>query len=315
MNRIPLQIAVLLLLALIPSSARAWGEHGHRLASEAATFHVPGELPGFFHRSYPQLIYMGYDPDRWRSSGPALDAVNPPNHFLDLEYVAHLELTSDRYEFLAALTESGTLHRLGISNTTSGFLPWKVAELTDLLTVQWRLWRASGGSSIERQQIENNIIAIAGELGHYVADAGNPHHATIHYNGWAAPQEEQFDCTGSGPSLRCRPLNPLAWDCGTHSRFESGFVSRELDLADVLPYVAPLRQREDVFAAIMSLIRESNGHVAQLYELDRAGGFDRAPSAASREFAASRVGAGASLLRDLWWSAWLASARPGPGRR
>lgn len=303
-------LLILLLPLLAASPLYSWGEHGHRLASEAATFGVPGELPPFFHRAYPRLVYMGYDPDRWRSSGPALGAVNPPNHFLDYEYVAHLELPRDRYEFLSLLDSTGTLRDLGIRNTTAGFLPWKVAELTDLLTVQWRLWRTSGGDPIAREQIEANIIAVAGELGHYVADAGNPHHSTIHYNGWAAPQEEQFECTGTGESLRCTPIAPLPFDCATHARFESEFVSREISLGDVLPFVAGPERKSDAFAAIMDLLRESNDLVPKIYELDRSGAFDGSGTDEGHRFAASRIAAGSALLRDLWWSAWLASAEP-----
>lgn len=305
--------ALVLLIITAPRLA-AFGEHGHYLASEAATLDVPGDMPAFFHQAYPRLVYMGYDPDRWRSGGPSLAAVNPPNHFLDHEYVSHLELPRDRYQFLALLESSGTLERFAIRNTTSGFLPWKVAELHDLLTVQWRLWRASSPHTIERLQIESNIIAIAGELGHYVADAGNPHHSTIHYNGWVDPQPDQFRCSGAGEELRCEPLNPLPFDCGTHSRFESDFVSRVVRLEHVVPHLEPARRRADAFEAIMELLLESNALVRTIYELDRDGAFTGAGTPRGREFAASRIAAGSSLLRDLWWSAWLASGEPPPRR-
>lgn len=285
----------------------AWGEKGHRLASEAATWNVPAELPAFFHRAYPRLIYMGYDPDRWRGGGRSLAAVNPPNHFLDFEYVEHLELPPDRYLYLSLLESSGTLTSLGIANTTPGFLPWKVAELYDLLRVQWRLWRASGDELIAREQIEANIIAIAGELGHYVADAGNPHHASIHYNGWAAPQPEEFECSGTGERIICAARNPLPFDCETHSRFESQFVSRAIWLDDVIPYVAEPQIRDDAFEAILELLRDSKATVRHLYELDRARAFDHEGTAEGRELAVRRIAAGSSLLRDLWWSSWRAS--------
>ena len=308
----PFVLFLPLLFLLVPLPLAAWGEHGHRLASEAATRDVPPSIPSFFHRSYPRIIYMGYDPDRWYDSGPALRAANAPNHFLDLEYVQHLDLPPDRYRYLALMESSGTLRSFGIENTKAGFLPWKVAELHDLLAVQWRLWRRSSGDAIAREQIEQNIIAVAGEIGHYVADAANPHHATIHYNGWAAPQESQFECDEATGRLVCRPLAPLPFDCGTHSRFESQFVSRTMTIEQITPHLRPLSEPEDAFEAIMALLEESHSLVPRIYELDRSGGFDGNGSDASREFAASRIAAGASLLRDLWYSAWTAAETDRP---
>lgn len=309
-------LATLLLSALAPAPASAWGERGHHLASEAATHAAPAPLPAFFHCSYPRLVYMGYDPDRWRSSGPALHAINPPNHFLDLEYVDHLELPNDRYDYLELLTGSGTLRRFDIDSTKPGFLPWKVAEMYDLLTVQWRLWRDAVryDDEVAVEQTEANIIAIAGEMGHYVADAANPHHSTWHYNGWVDPQPGQFECTGSGESIRCVALDPLPYDCETHSRFESQFVSRTMTLDQVLPHLRPAEVRDDPFAAAMALLEESNALVPEIYAIDREEGFDGNGNERSRTFAASRIAAGASLLRDLWYSSWLESAER-PRRR
>src|SRR5437763_15796678 len=83
-------IALLMVLFALP--AFAWGEKGHYLSNEAATFGLPNDMPPFFYRAYPDLVYLAYDPDRWRGAGESLDAVNPPDHFLDYEWVADLKL-------------------------------------------------------------------------------------------------------------------------------------------------------------------------------------------------------------------------------
>jgi hypothetical protein len=46
--------------------------------------------------------------------------------------------------------------------------------------------------------------------------------------------------------------------------------------------------------------------------LDKAGGFAGAGTAESREFTAERLAAGASMLRDMIYTAWLESANPVP---
>ena len=72
-----------------------------------------------------------------------------------------------------------------------------------------RQWRFSVPGSAERAILERDIVNTAGVLGHYVGDAANPHHATMHYNGWASAENP----------------NHYATDCGTHSRFEAVFIA------------------------------------------------------------------------------------------
>lgn len=289
MNR---KLLTALLLVVVTTPLFGWAEKGHTIVNEAATFGVPNEMPPFFHAAYPELVYLAFDPDRWRGAGPSLDSVNPPDHFLDYEYVSDLKLPIDRYEYLHLLETSGTLRRFAVSNSTSGFLPWRIAELSDLLTSQWRLWRRTD-EPITRRQIERNIIVYAGVLGHFVGDSSNPHHASIEYNGW----------TSANP-------NHYRTDCETHERFERDFVTRTMTPLDVEPLLSALRLRTDYFAAGLESVRQSNALVEALYTIDRDGGFDsQQGTPESREFTARRLAAGASLLRDLWWSAWKNSER------
>src|SRR5262245_1659805 len=174
--------ALLALLTCTPLFA--WGEKGHYIVNEAATMSLPTDMPPFFYKAFPQLVWLAFDPDRWRSGGPSLDATNPPDHFLDYEYVAGLTLPPDRYKFIDLLGTSGTLRRHGLQNSWTGFLPWRIAEMAEQLTVEFRMWRTAAPDV--RRFIEADIIRDAGILGHFVGDASNPHHATIHYNGWAA---------------------------------------------------------------------------------------------------------------------------------
>ena len=57
---------------------------------------------------------------------------------------------------------------------------------------------------------------------------------------------------------------------------------------------------------------QSNTLVERVYQIDKAAGFDtfRSISPEAKTFTAERLAAGASLLRDLWWSAWKNSAVP-----
>ena len=293
-------ISLLFVLAAAPL-AFAWGEKGHSIVNEAATVALPADMPHFFHQAYPELIWLGYDPDRWKSGAPeSLAAVNDPDHFLDYEYVQGLDLPESRYKFIDLMYTSGRLRRLGIDNVKAGFAPWRVAELAQTLQVHFRNWRFSAPGSMERMALERDIIHFAGILGHYVADSANPHHATINYNGWVLPNPNNY-----------------ANDCTIHSRFESAFVSHAVDVADVNPkVVATPVLHTDYFATALQLIRNSNSLVETLYRIDRDGGFNPL-GPAPREgfaFATDRLAVGATYLRDLWWSAWTNSAKAPPRR-
>jgi hypothetical protein len=279
-------LAVGLLLTAAP--LLAWGEKGHEISAEAATFGLPNEMPRFFHDAYPQLIYYANDPDRWRGSGLSLEDANPPDHFLDYEYVSALALPPERYAYLHLLETSGTLRKYGITNSSPGFLPWRVAELCDLLTTEWRLWR-SAPSVTARRAIETSIIEHAGILGHFVADAANPQHTTNVYNGWWLPNPEHFRN-----------------DCDVHARFERDFINRAIDVKNVIPRLAPPLLRSAWFDTEMAQIHQSNSLVTTLYRIDRDGGFDGRGTPESVDFAASRLASGASMLRDLWWSTYRA---------
>jgi hypothetical protein len=50
--------------------------------------------------------------------------------------------------------------------------------------------------------------------------------------------------------------------------------------------------------------------VEKVYQLERAGGFVGAGSAESRDFTADRLAAGASMLRDMIYTAWIESGKP-----
>jgi hypothetical protein len=287
--RVPMRhLLALALSALTTLPALAWGQKGHQLANEAATYAVPYELPRFFHDAYPGLVYLGYDPDRLHGAGASADDMFSNDHFLDWEYVAALDLPRERYKYLALLAASGTLRANAIDNRTTGFVPWRIAETCEHLERQWQLWKRAS-DPIDRRQIEQNIVYLSGVLGHFVSDSANPHHATIHYNGWVGAENPEGFRT----------------DCDAHRRFESDFVTGAVAIGDVVPLMQPSMRRDDYFAEALAFIRESHALVPALYRLDRDGAFDGSGSEDGKQFAARRIAVGASWLRDLWWSAYL----------
>lgn len=270
-----------------------WGEHGHEIAARAAATELPADMPGFFRARAAQLEYLNPEPDRWRSDRfPELDRAFSYDHFINLERVPEGALqASDRWSYLRALGAAGLERPESV-----GFLPFRIVELTQRLTAGFRRWRSA--DERERPWIEERIVNDAGLLGHYVTDASQPHHTTIHYDGW--------DPEAANP-------DSFSTERGFHARFESAFVSAHVDFGDLLPAMRwTPRRLGEVRSAVFGYILETHGEVVPLYRLDREVGFEVGrPAPEAVAFTVERLTAGASMLRDLWWTAWVDSGDEG----
>ena len=86
-----------------------------------------------------------------------------------------------------------------------------------------------------------------------------------------------------------------------------------MQLADVLARVDDnARVLPNLRTAIVAYLRETNTLVEPLYKIDKAHPFDTNTTAIeNKAFAVERLAAGARLLRDIWWTAWVTSAPAG----
>ena len=280
-----------------------WGKEGHVMAGRVAAAHLPPSMPGFFSREVRRLGWLNYEPDRWRSDDLyAMAEAFRYDHYIDLENVPEGALEApDRYRYLREVFET----ELEEPVRDTGLLPYRILETYQRLLTGFVRWRRASGTR-EARWIQELIVNDAGILGHYVTDASQPHHTTIHYNGWApgAPNPEGYTRSDD-----------------IHWRFESLFVSAHVAQSDVDRRMrrAP-RTYDDVWGAILTHIREAHAEVETLYRLERDVGFDPEAEATprTRDFAAERLAAGASMLRDLWWTAWVRSGETipseGPGQ-
>ena len=278
-----------------------WGLVGHEMAARAAVASLPADMPAFFREAGDQLVYLTPEPDRWRVQDQReMDQAFAYDHYIDLENIPSGALDApDRFVFLKMLYEAG----IEVPERDAGFLPFRIVELYQRTVSAWRRWRAEEDPA-QRAWIAQRIVNDAGILGHYVTDASQPHHTTIHFNGW--------DADTPNPEGYTR-------DSGFHERFESYFVEAHVTYEDMVRHVrggTPPSVAGSVRQAVISHILGAHEQVEMLYRLDRDVGFDpEAPAdGAARDFAATRMAAGADMLAALWWSAWLESApAPDPG--
>ena len=59
-------LAASFLLLLFALSAAAWGEKGHLMINRLAIEAAASKLPEFMNAAREQIVYNGYEPDRWR---------------------------------------------------------------------------------------------------------------------------------------------------------------------------------------------------------------------------------------------------------
>lgn len=306
----PASILAIITLAVLESSRMGtvpppapWGETGHLMAARAAVEILPPEMPAFVRAAGERLAWLNPEPDRWRSRElGAMDQAFSYDHYIDLENVPAGALdATNRWRFLEALYEAG----VDRPERDVGFLPYRIEELYQRVLTGFRQWRATAGP--ERAWIEERVLNDAGVLGHYVTDGSQPHHTTIHFNGWNA----------SGAQRAPNPEG-FSTERDFHGRFETGFVNAHVEYEDIRERM-PRRAMEigtpdQVREAVLAFLVETHAQVPALYRLEKISRFDPDGSATSDQidFTADRLAAGAALLGALWWSAWLDSARPIP---
>ena len=278
-----------------------WGSVGHGMAARAAVAVLPASMPAFFRGADEQFAYLNPEPDRWRDfNSREMDQAFSYDHYIDMENVPAGALDArDRFTFLRTLYDAGVPQ----PERDVGFLPFRIVELYQRLVTEWGLWRREDDPQ-RRSWIEQRILNDAGILGHYVTDGSQPHHTTIHFNGWNGS-----DAFGTAVQ------NPEGYteDNGFHQRFERSYVEAHLEQIDVSRRVtgAPQSVAGEARGAVLAYLQETFSNVGELYRLDRDVGFETAAGAQTvretRDFTADRLAAGAQMLSVLWWSAWLES--------
>jgi hypothetical protein len=239
-----------------------------------------------------EIEYLGPEPDRWRSPAePELSAAQAPEHFIDLEPADALgTLPRRRLDFEAKVFAAGERpEKIGLQ-------PWETTEVWERLKAAMREYRNLVAAKKDTSATEAAVIFYAGWLGHYVGDGSQPLHTTIQYNGWTGP-------------------NPHGYSTGhtIHWQFEGPFVAANVHEPEVrAKMTAPKAIDGDLFDSYVAYLRHSNRYVEKVYQLEKAGGFVGAGSAESREFTAERLAVGASMLRDMIYTAWIKSAEPVP---
>ena len=300
--RAVLAAAALLGLALPSQPAHAWEQEGHRIINKLAASNLPADVPAFLRSqaAIDEIEYLGPEPDRWRSRAePELSAAQSPEHFIDFEAADALgALPHKRLEFEAKVFAAGQRPEV------IGLQPWEADEVWERLKAAMRQYRAmvaagqdtKSGANVDTKPVEAAILFYAGWLGHYVGDGSQPLHVSGKYNGWVGPNPNGYTTSHQ-----------------IHHVFEGPFVAANIDAPEVQAKMTAVKLIEgDMFDAYVAYLRHTGTHVEKVYQFEKAGGFIGAGTPESRDFTAARLADGASMLRDMIYTAWIDSAQPVP---
>ena len=289
-------LLTLIVVGLFLLPAWPWGVEGHSAINRVACEKLPPDMPAFFRDAADQLAYIGPEPDRWRQpSELALKRFQEPDHFIILEAVQGMELPPDRYSFYRALYARRAEtpgHPDDLLPERVGLQPYITIENYERLVVAFREYRKALFEHRNPAYAAADAIVYAGLLGHYVGDGANPLHTSVQYNGWIGANPKGYTTSNT-----------------VHWKMEGIFVAAnfsQLQFADLVP--AKPQPLAHPFRDYMKYLDDSHELVEKSYQLEKQGGFDGEGTAASRQFLRERLAAGATMLRNMWYSAWLQSA-------
>jgi len=178
-----LLVGVLLLHSLYPSSSFGWGWDAHRFINRNSVYHLPGEMALLVQDS-TFLALHSVDADARKISGDTSLFAEGPRHYLDIDDYPDFRTLPQELDSVIAL--------YGLERVKqNGTLPWATVMTYDSLVAQ--LSRGDWSAA----------LLIASDLGHYVADAHQPLHCTVNYNG------------------------QLTGNYGIHSRYETTMLNPE----------------------------------------------------------------------------------------
>jgi len=303
----------------------AWGVRGHTVANLAAVEGIPMDGPVFLKAQEAYIGHLGTIPDTWRGySEPYLRISEDANHGWYTEQFDFIpNPPHSRTEFILRVYDQYLKvkaidpDRAKLINIRyTGLQAYSIMEGYERMKAGMRLYRAvdnpqqaNGNLAATlarisplfrdpaqvKQMLANDIAFYMGWVGHYVADAAQPLHNSMHHDGWS----------GANPKGYTR-------DPQIHGRFESRYVDLiETTAPDVVKYMRKdARHLDDVWKATLDHSLEARDSVEDVYRADLRGAFQKKDDAEARELVYKRLAAGAGFLRDLAYTAWIESAKP-----
>lgn len=294
--------------------ALAWGDIGHRIVGTVGVESLPKDLPAFLRTKQAAADAGDYarELDRSKGAGRVHDSDRDPGHFADLDDEGRLlggpkltDLPPTRAAYETAL------RAVGQDSWKAGYLPYAIIDGYQQLVRDFATWRVlTAAVARERnparlawyradlRRRETLTLRDIGVWAHYVGDAAQPLHDTIHYNGWDS-----------------KTPNPKGFtNDRIHGPFEEAFVRDHVTIDMVRARLPAPRRGGPIEKRTIDYLQAGYSQVEPLYQMWKDGDFQGAAPRGA-DFTATRLAAGAAELRDLIANAWRDSATATIGYR
>ena len=315
-------LSFVLLASLGINSSLAWDYEGHRIVNQLALASLPTNFPSFVHApaASERVAFLSGEPDRWRNTTDlSLKHFNGPDHYLDIEGLDACGLNPEmlpvcRYDFVAQLALARKAHPEKFpqiepgknedhTRELLGFLPWAITESYGKLKSSFSYLKAfeeGEGTPEEISNAQQDILYVMGVMGHYVGDASQPLHTTVHHHGWVGDNPHHYT---TKPSFH-------SWIDGGYFAKIGGANLKELTnkLRPAQPVALNGRtaKPEEMFQAAMIFILEQHKLLEPLYQLDKDGKLSGEGESGlqGKPFLEGQLIKSGQMLGDIWFSAW-----------
>ena len=153
---------LLFLLLSLYQQSFCWGFYAHKKINYYAVFLLPPEMIAFYKQNIDFLSEHAVDPDKKRYAVKEEGA----RHYIDIDHYGKYPFNELPHNWDSAVTKFSieTIQQNGI-------VPWWLQTMAYRLTEAFKQKNASG------------ILKLSAEIGHYLADAHVPLHASSNHNG------------------------------------------------------------------------------------------------------------------------------------
>ncbi len=310
--------------SFLSQNAFAWGHTGHVEISTAAVFALPYDIPVFLRtvEAAREIGELGPEADISKTTvtveqyaipypyfNNVHDAERDPGHYVDIDdngvivggAVALNALPATREAFDTA--QRTATAPAGQDQYTGGYLPYQILDGFEQVRKDFGIYRAlvkglqtattDEDKSYFAYQLSLRKTLTLRDIGywsHFVGDASQPLHVSIHYNGW-----------GNYPNPNGYTTKPI------HAQFEGAFVKNFVSPSEIQAEVPAYHDCKcAIEARVPQYLAQTLSQVVPLYQVAGTDLFQTAQPA-EVAFATARLAAGAAELRDEIVDAWRQS--------
>jgi hypothetical protein len=272
-----------------PGKSHAWGFYGHRQINYYAVFLLPPEMMVLYKANIDFLTEHAVDPDKRRYAVKD----EAPRHYIDIDDYGSYPWPALPRNWKDAVEKYGedTL-------ASHGIVPWWVQTMERRLTDAFR------------NKDQARILKLSAEIGHYIADAHVPLHASSNHNGQLTNQtgihgfwesrlpelfaEKSYDFMIGKAAYIDKPGN-FIWDRVTESALAADTV---LKYEAALSAVFPTDQKYSFEERGGKVVRQYSAAFSQAYQNKLNGMVER------------RMRQAIFAVASFWFTAWVNAGQP-----